>query len=150
MEKSPVDIFAENELLVGGLYEFYAQKFPQAKDFWNRLAREEMEHAKSIMGGYLKSDGIISLSDKLLSGAAKHVKEMIVDNIEKARTGNQSHEDALATALKIEQSFLEKNYFDIFVSSDKKVLDVLEKLNRDTSIHCDMLNKEIEKLKGLG
>ena len=41
-----LEIMAEHEKTISQLFREYARKFPMQKDFWSKIASEEIEHAK--------------------------------------------------------------------------------------------------------
>ncbi|MDD5527611.1 MAG: hypothetical protein PHO56_01375 [Patescibacteria group bacterium] len=69
------------------------------------------------------------------------------EEIEKAESGDISNFDAINTALRIEQSILEKKCFDFFQSTDKSLNEVLGKLNQETEKHLKIIRQELERLE---
>lgn len=43
-----IELLAEHEKEISRLYQEYTRKFPEQKDFWSKIAREEIEHASWI------------------------------------------------------------------------------------------------------
>ena len=43
-----IELLAEHEKEISRLYKEYAQKFPEQKDFWSKIADEEIEHTSWI------------------------------------------------------------------------------------------------------
>jgi len=39
-----IKLLAEHEKAISQLYKEYARKFPGKKDFWSKIAEEEIEH----------------------------------------------------------------------------------------------------------
>jgi len=44
-----IELLAEHEKAISQLYKEYARKFPKQKDFWSKIADEEIEHASWIL-----------------------------------------------------------------------------------------------------
>lgn len=143
--KPLLTLFEENELNISSLYLLYAQKIPEKHNFWERLSDEEISHAKSIGK---EKDNISSITGNNFSyGVINYVMNFVLEEIQKAKKGNVTHHEALHTALRIERSMLEKKCFDIFIPTDKKVKDILIKLNKETEQHVKSLLEEMRKNK---
>jgi hypothetical protein len=140
-----MDLFEENELNIASLYLIYAQKIPQEYNFWINLSNEEISHSKSIKGEKDTSTTIVE--NNFSRGVVKHVMDFVLKEIEKATQNKITHHEALLTALRIERSMLEKKCFEIFIPTNKKVKDMLCKLNKETEQHVALLIKEMKKNK---
>lgn len=151
MENSPKSItslFEENEMRVSRLYSLYSQKIPSKKDFWERLSLEEIAHANAIASAFSKTGQNEDAFEEnnFTRGIIRYVSDFVQSEIEKAKASEGiSHIDALQIALRVEQSMLEKKCFEIFIPTDQKLKDVLQKLNRDTEEHLQRLKKEFEE-----
>lgn len=143
--KHIMDLFEENELNIASLYLIYAQKIPQEYDFWINLSNEEISHSKSIKDEKDISTAIIE--NNFSRGVVKHVMSFALRETEKATRNKITHHEALLTALRIERSMLEKKCFEIFIPINKKVEDMLCKLNKETEQHVAILIKEMKKNK---
>lgn len=143
--KPLLTLFEENELNISSLYLLYAQKIPEKHNFWKRLSDEEISHAKSIGK---EKDNIGSITGNNFSyGVINYVMNFVLEEIQKAEKGKITHHEALHTALRIERSMLEKKCFEIFIPTDKKVKDILIKLNKETEQHVKALLEEMRKNK---
>lgn len=137
-----LNLFEENELNISRLYKLYAKANPQHKQFWQKLASEEIQHALEIRESYQGQEEIFE-ENNFSRGTIKYVSDFVRDNIEKAQKEKVGHLEALEIALRIEQSFLEKKCFEIFIPSEQKVKEVLKKLNKETEEHVERLKKEL-------
>jgi hypothetical protein len=136
-------IFKENELNVSRIYAFYAEKIQEKSDFWKNLSNEEFSHAAE-MDNNLRETNII-VENKFARKIAAHITNFILEETRKARDGKVTHEQALAIALRIEQSMLEKKCFDIFTPTEENVREFFIKLNKDAEKHVMILLKEAKK-----
>jgi hypothetical protein len=75
------------------------------------------------------------------------VADFVQESVDRAKKYKLSQKEAFKTALRIEQSFLEKKCFEIFIPSHQKVKKVLEKLNQETEEHTERLRRELKKIK---
>ena len=73
--------------------------------------------------------------------------DFVEESINKTKKEKISHLKAVETALRIEQSFIEKKCFEIFIPNEKRVEDVLKKLNKETEEHIEKLRTELERIK---
>jgi rubrerythrin len=139
-----IDLFTENELKVSLLYKLYSQKIPAQKKFWSRLSEEEIKHAAYIREccGNLKPE---FAENNFTRDAVSYVVNFVKDEIKSVRKKNISHLAAINTALRVEQSILEKKYFDFFNPQNKDLEKMMRKLNKETRKHVRMLQKEMEK-----
>ncbi|EKE20432.1 MAG: hypothetical protein ACD_7C00581G0003 [uncultured bacterium] len=146
MDKKPLLIlFEENELNIASLYSLFAQKIPAKHNFWFRLSQEEISHADSISN---QRDIIDAITENNFSrGVVNHVMGFVLKEIKKTQQEKVTHHEALLTALRIERSMLEKKCFEIFIPINKRVEDMLCKLNSETERHVEILTEEMKKNK---
>ncbi|EKE18550.1 MAG: hypothetical protein ACD_9C00299G0002 [uncultured bacterium] len=144
--KPLITLFEENEMNIAALYSLYAQQLPEQTVFWNRMSNEEIGHAAQI--GNEKDDSEEAIPENKFSrGIIKYLMDFVLDEINKAQHHPLSHRDALLTALRIEQSMLERKCFDLFLPTKKTLQEVFFKLNRETERHVEYLQKEMKKNK---
>ncbi|OGI29439.1 MAG: hypothetical protein A2288_01605 [Candidatus Moranbacteria bacterium RIFOXYA12_FULL_44_15] len=145
-KKSILDLFAENELKISQLYAIYSDKFTDYKDFWENLSEEEIIHAEEIHK--MKRDDFEKnfQENNFTRGIIKYVSDYVNQQLEAARDKKLTPEEALEVALRVEQSMLEKKCFEIFIPNYATLKDVLDRLNKDTDRHANMLRKELEKI----
>ena len=146
INKPLIYLFEENELNVSHLYRIYAEKFSEHEAFWQRLSMEEVGHAEKIHS-LRKQPAANFVETNFTRGIVSYVMNFVKDEITKAENDEISHLDALNTALRIEQSILEKKCFDFFQSSDKTLNEVMGELGEETQKHLKMLQGQIEKIE---
>jgi rubrerythrin len=146
MKKDKIlDLFEQNELNVSRLYKLYSKIDEKYQKFWEKLAQEEIQHALEIRKSYQGQEDIFQ-ENKFSRGIIKYVADFVQESVDRAKKDKLSQTEALETALRIEQSFLEKKCFEIFIPSHQKVKKVLEKLNQETEEHVERLRNQLEKL----
>jgi len=145
-EKSIVELFEENELKISQLYALYSDKFPDQKEFWENISEEEIIHAQEI-SKLLSEIKDCFVENKFSRGVIKYVSDFVEKQIEIAKDGNLSLSDAFNSALRIEQSILEKKCFEMFIPTTVTIKEVLERLNRDTDRHARLLRAELKKIQ---
>ena len=145
-EHSLIDLFEDNELKISILYKLYSQKIPAKKAFWKKISDEEVTHARDIARSFHKEKECFK-ENKFSRGVVNYVSGFVEEKIEEVKKKKITHAEAINTALRIEQSILERKCFDMFMPTDITVKRTIEKLNRDTQRHADQLRKELKKLK---
>ena len=140
-----VEKFAANEETIAGLYEDFAQKFPQHKDFWSNLAKEEHQHARWIRRlntriNQEKNFGRV-LIDKFPLQTIERSLEGIKRIAEEAKDADLTFEEALKISMELEESLLEKRYFEIFQGEQAEINQVLGFLEKETIMHSDRIRK---------
>lgn len=146
MDHKPLTaLFEENELNISQLYALYGEKIPAKNVFWSKISKEEISHAASIKKNMNGVDGIVE--NKFSRGVVKYIMDFVLEEIGKTQKGRPTHQEALRTALRIEQSMLEKKCFDLFTPSNETIKNIFLKLNRETERHVARLQEEMKKNK---
>jgi len=144
-DQTLISIFENNELKISILYRLYAKKMPKFRLFWNKLADEEVIHAQKIASINIAELKESFQETKFSRGIISYIDDFVEKQINQAKRGKVSHIEALNVSLRIEQSLLEKKCFEIFIPTNKKVKEVMQKLEKDTERHEKLLRKELEK-----
>lgn len=140
-------LMADNEALASQLYAIYADRFPQRKALWQNLSTEEKNHEKWLREiELLTVSGDVFLNDKRfnrepITGLTKHIKDLI------NKAENVTDVEALSCALDLEQSLIERRYFEIIESDNPKIKKVLNDLELETENHKSMLWKLWEETR---
>ena len=141
-------LFSENEKKVSELYSLYANHFPKHKRFWEKIANEETIHAKILQEGKekLSCKGELVKESMHANGIIERLTQFIDLELERAKNEIISLEEAVETALRIEQSMIEDKCFHIFRPETEEVGSIFRRLNDDTGNHVERLKKEFEYL----
>jgi hypothetical protein len=137
-QKEIISLLAENEEAVSNLYRLYAEKFPYYRDFWLKLAKEELEHADLIRTLFLysKRQQDIFIRDIMFNtGAIKWVINYTKNVIQEAKIKEYDIVHALSLALDIENSLVEKKLFQLFEGDDPKLQNTLKYLEKSSESH---------------
>lgn len=141
-----MEAFEKNELQISKLYSLYAEKFPGHEKFWNRLSKEEIGHAREIASLNNAASRNEFQENKFSLGVINYISSFVSGEIERTKNTDITNIEAMNTALRVEQSMLEKKCFDIFSPTNITLKETLEKLNKDTNRHEMVLRKELKKL----
>lgn len=135
-----VDLLAQNEQALADLYYAYGEKFLNYK-LWDILHEEEEKHndlVLSILDNV--EDGSIQFDDMHFSVRTLNIAiNQVLEEIAIVEDDGRNLEQAIAFALKVESSMLEKNFLNYFTSKDQGIQTVLNELRKDTKSHKKML-----------
>jgi len=142
-EKSILFLLGENESKIAMLYGLYAEKIRGRKKFWLTLEKEERGHGEVMMELDERCRGECDFLkvNRHARQIVGYVSEFINDEIRKAEMERISHGEALASALRLEQSMVESKSFEIFEPVGGPVAAVFRRINRETKGHVRELRK---------
>jgi len=141
-----LSLLIQQELLVAELYRFFSSLYPETRDFWNELAREEMEHATWVeyLQTKAQSSEVEFREDQLKTYTVDSFVKYLQDSIAKVKEKAPAQQAAFALAIGIENSLLVKKIFDRFHSTDKELGMLIRKLQDGLHEH----RQRIEKMAG--
>lgn len=147
--KELVQHISAHELSLAKMYNQFARAYPNHKEFWSKLAHEEMIHSKWIKSlenhfdaGQIGLSGF-KLNHRALKTSISHLEKQILAT----KNGNLSLLNAVAVAVDIEKSMIDNKFFAIFDLKDKKFNRIRTGLEKETKMHRQKLEKLFLKLK---
>ncbi len=149
-----LDQSVQLELNVAALYLGFSESFPEDREFWSQLAKEEENHAALLRGGKLESSNegrfpadILTTNLDALIKANKEIEELVKEHKQKPPSSRAS---ALEIAIKVEESTGELD-FSCFMRQEKNspLLELLGRVNREDRGHLFRIRKYMEE-KGIG
>ncbi len=132
-----IELLINNELQIKDLYLIYANQYSELKQFWTKIANEEIGHANWIR--FLKTK--IDSGEASIEPAQFNIVEIkshyeyVRKEIEIANKIKINLAGALFTALKIEKSIIEHNFFEVYKGATVEVNRLLNKLRKATEEH---------------
>ncbi len=148
-----LDQSVQLELNVAALYLGFSEAFPEDREFWSQLAKEEQNHAALLRGGKLESSNegpfpadILTTNLDALIKANKEIEELVKEHKQKPPSSRAA---ALEIALKAEESTGEID-FSCFMRQEKNspLLERLGIVNRQDRGHSFRIRKYMEE-KGI-
>lgn len=143
-----VDLMAQNERLIRDLYATFVKRFAEYRDFWETISEEEDFHGNSI-DLFIKEarEGGVHIDLKRFN---KSAIEYYMDYIRRKTKEVEGayfplHKDALSLSLGIEQTLIEKNFFEVFETDNDALKNVLNLLRESTLDHIERIKKELAK-----
>jgi len=142
-------VLMNDELRIGELYKIYSSKFPVYKQFWARLAEQEMAHADNLRFLYEKAEaGEINFStEKFNLMAMTAFSGYLSRLITEADSGIVTVKGAAAIASDVEKALIEKKAFELFITGDQVFISIMKKISSETEEHmraCKELFQQIE------
>ena len=138
-----INALAENEEAVSRLYEAYALKFEEHRDFWVNLAIDEKNHANWIhsLSSKIGQDSVLFNENRFNSAAINTFHDYVEREIAKARDQSMLLITALSTTLYIEEALIERKYFEVLEGDSIELKNVLISLAQETQCHLDRVRK---------
>jgi len=133
----------EHEQSLARLYECYADKFPEYKDFWTELSLEEVQHAGWIDKLQADIDGSSEdfVVERFRIGAVQRSTEYVNKLADSADQPDFVLINALSTALRLEEALMENKYFEVIETDSAKTKHTLAMLAQSTQVHYQKIRK---------
>jgi rubrerythrin len=144
-----LELMARHEEAIAELYETYAEKFPDYKEFWERLAKEEASHANWIRDLHAKvENGAISFGHgrfniKAIDRSLSYVKQWTTD----AEGGWVEPLQAMSIAHDLENALIEKNYLDVREADTEEMKKLVSKLREATGEHRNRIAEALNEAR---
>ena len=143
-----LELLGENEVAIARLYRAYAERFPRKKDFWNTLAKEEVQHCRWIQEFAAGAHGPVEINEDRFDLAVFQISfDYLEDKLAQAKDEDLSHKEALTIALEIETGMFERGYFEVFEGDDPELRRVLNLLAKETEKHTDSLRDALTRTR---
>ncbi len=138
-----INALAENEESVSRLYEAYALKFEEHRDFWADLAIDEKNHAHWIhsLSSKIGQGSVLFNENRFNSAAITTFHNYVERKIVKAQDQSMSSIIALSTTLYIEQAWIERKYFEVLKGDSIELKNALINLAQETRHHLDRVKE---------
>jgi len=135
-------VMVKHEETIGELYGLFARKFPEHERLWSDLSRQEMEHADWIRRLYAKTeDGSVSVcKERFDIGEAQTSLNYVRVLMANARQPI-SLSRAFSMAMEIENSLLEKKFYEVFEGDSEELKRAFELLVLEIQQHIAKIQK---------
>jgi len=143
MQLKIIELLAEHEKKISRLYKEYSLKFPEQKDFWSKIAKEEIEHASWILKlrSKVKEGSVYFEEDRFNKEAIKTSLKYVESQITKVQNKEISAKNALSVARDLENGLIEKKFFEVFKPDCREIKQVLLDLTIATREHYNRIKK---------
>ena len=136
-----LQVFVEIEMTVSHLYQAFATSFPHQAEVWRELAVEEKQHAAWLVELQMAAqEQVLTLAvaperHQLAQGMLAELRE----TLQTAREQGFSAAEAVQLALSLENSLLEKEFYEVAASRVATITPIFEALRTATSRHANRL-----------
>ncbi len=141
-EEKFLDLAISIELNLSELYYFFYEIFPEDKDFWWKIASEEVNHA-SLLKSTLVYSNIGMFPEEILMKNISEYEELndkILFLFNKYKREHPDRKEAFEIAIDIENSSYEKHFQEVMTGkSNSKVIEILQELNKSDKDHLERL-----------
>ncbi len=126
-EPDDLELLTRHELTIKQLYELFAEKFPDCRDFWQQIAAVEQKHSDLLQGLRSKK----SLENWFLSDARfkrlamKGSIEYLEKQITRIRKVHISLLEALSISKDVEDALIEKQFLRTDHSVPEEIASVM-------------------------
>jgi len=144
-----IKLLAEHEKAISHLYKEYARKFPEQKDFWSKIAVEEIEHASWIfkLRSQAEKGSLYFKEGRFKTEAIETSLEYVKSQITEAQNNKISAKNALSVARDLESGLIEKKFFEVFEPDCREIKQVLLDLAAATREHYNRIEKVWKETK---
>ena len=142
-QRDLLEMMATNEEAIARLYEAYSTKFTNYREFWSQLANEELQHSSWIsnLNAKVREGGLYINEGRFKREAIQTFSDYLNREIIKAQTQDIPLITALSTALYIEQSIIEHQYFEVFKTDSVELKHLLMELSQATDDHLNRVKR---------
>ena len=139
------------ERMLSELYGYFAKQFPQYKKFWEKLSREEEQHARIVQKLFnaVKKEKVLFDEGKIKTYTLDVFITRLDGILQKAKNQEFTLSTAIACAVDYETSLIEKNIFSHFDSLNDKVRQTLKILQSETLKHIESIKRVQQAQKNI-
>jgi hypothetical protein len=143
-----IELLAKNEEHIKQLYTVYANRFPEHRAFWNEMAFAEFTHATWIrkLANEITKNCIKINPGRFHRAAIETTISYVKNQIANAGSADITPNKAVSIAADIENSMLEKKFFEIYDNDCQELKNTLEYLKLETESHRESVNNYMIKL----
>jgi len=140
-----IELLAGHETAISDLYEYCAGAFPKHRDFWLSLVHDERTHAEWIrhLNDHVEQ-GVVFLNEERFNPAVVresigHIRAVIKN----AAATIPSHARALVVALEVEQTMIERRFFEVFDSPNPELKHIIDTIIIGTHAHINEIRSAL-------
>lgn len=141
--ESVLELLVLQETKVARLYEAFAGRDPERRDFWQAMAAGEHRHVAMIreLQGHMPARQALLVEGKVRAGAIKAFLSYVDGLILRVEKEGIPFAKALSLSMDIERSLVEKGMLDHFHGASVEVKALLAKLRKETGDHFALLEE---------
>jgi hypothetical protein len=144
-----INALAEHEEATSQLYQLYSEQFSDYHDFWVGLASDKLNHAgwiRMLKGGIYAGDVKFKRDRFSLDQISSSIGFIRVQ-VDFAHRSEVSLMQAFATAVGIEESAMEKGFFNIFEGDAPQLQQILIDVRISMREHCQKIKALYDEIR---
>ena len=144
-----LELLAEHEQSLAQLYDLYAQQFGDYRDFWFELAHDKRNHAgwiRMLRGGIYAGD-ITFKKDRFNLDELQRAIVFIRVQIDTTYCCEVTLMRAFSTAVGLEETSLEKGFFNIFEGDAAQLQHILIDVRVSVNEHCKKIRSQYDQIR---
>ncbi|MFC1805145.1 hypothetical protein ACFLZ3_04905 [Candidatus Omnitrophota bacterium] len=143
-----ISVLIQQEEIMSQLYKVYAENFHDYKDFFQCMAKDEINHANQIrmLDSKLKQGSAYFNKDRFNIEAIKSSIKFLNKTLSEAKEKILSLANAVSIAKDFETSIIEKKYFQVFEGDTLELKQTLLKLEEQQKIHILKIEELLFKI----
>lgn len=136
-EEQTLELLAHTEETLGVLYQVYARHFAEDESFYAKLAKDEGVHARWVRSllPRVQSGQVVFLEGRFTPEIYVEFHDYLLRRLREAEAHPPARLDALAIAVDIETTFIERNFYQVFEGTDTDTAHVLRILSHSADAH---------------
>lgn len=142
-------LLARFEGALAELYTLFAETFPAARKFWEKIAKDEVTHKDVV----LELDAAIRKGEmdfkrpRLTTYAIVDALEWVSHIKQRVRRNGISMREALGISLELESSMIDSGFLSILDADSPETREALDKLAKWTGTHVKDVRREARRFK---
>lgn len=142
-----LELLEQMELDMCQLYKLLAEKFPKYANLWTTLSQQEILHAKWVkeLSDMAKDEKVVFDEKVTRTYTVKKVLDMIQDTYAKTQANKISLMSALSICRDFEQSILEREFYNYFITKDPDAKALINQIKAETLDHQSKVKKAWEE-----
>jgi rubrerythrin len=142
-----IALIATHESALADLYQEYASKLPEHTPMFQRLASDEKEHAAAVARFFAATQGAAHFVSPgpIRLQAVRTSLAFIGRCLVESRSEQPTRLSALSIAHGLEQSAIEKRFFEAGESDSEELRTLLDRLAEETVAHRNLLRDALER-----
>jgi hypothetical protein len=137
------------ELKIGEFYAVFARQWPEDEPFWLDVSRQEAEHARAIecMSSLIAQNPALYAPVRTIRLAAINTVVAGIDRVlQQLREGQLVKRKALTMAVDLENSLMEKRFYEMIQTADPAFLQLRHDITEQTREHKQRFERRLAAL----
>jgi len=147
-QQKMINLFIKQERTIAEMYHLMSGLFPQHKDFFLSVHKEELMHAQWLeqLSKKAVAGNVIFHEDKTRTYTVQAFLDYLNKSLDQVKSGLPLRE-AMSIAMGAEEALLERKILDHFDGDSPVMMDTLKKLRDESGLHLKKLKDFWARIK---